>query len=275
MITFCDITEPLAIAAIQGAQIPCNVFLKFNNSALYADVSGNEDYFSKHYWKMGEKSFSDFFNHLVNKKSVSISLTKKVLANREKLENTLEELQKQMDECLEKLEVLQKEKIIESQEHNGKVTNDQEDLTSCDQAHEMQAVLTSKIAEACSCLDILQAIALTPSSMSLTEYIELMILTEERDGSNQRKAYLTKCKEYVSQLESVAGDKERSIEDIIDEEKNDRAPGWEERMKKLLIVKQMNEKVTEQMNKKKSWFTTMSEGVKLIGKGVMALFGIN
>ena len=64
MITFCDNHEPLAIAAIQEAQIPCCLLLKFNNSSLYAptvDDSGNEDYFSKHYWKMGEKSFDDFF----------------------------------------------------------------------------------------------------------------------------------------------------------------------------------------------------------------------
>ena len=31
MITFCDNHEPLAIAAIQEAQIPCSQFLKFNN----------------------------------------------------------------------------------------------------------------------------------------------------------------------------------------------------------------------------------------------------
>jgi GTP-binding protein EngB required for normal cell division len=270
MITFCDNHKPLAIAAIQEAQIPCSMFLKFNNSSLYAptvDDSGNEDYFSKHYWTMGEKSFSDFFSKLASKQSVSISLTKKVLANREKLETTLEKLQKQIDDCVEK--------SIKVPEHKDKVTNDQDDLTSCDQAHEIQAELTSKIAEACSCLDILQAIALTPTSMSLTEYIELMILTEEREGSNIRKAYLTKCKEYVSQLETIASDKERSVEDLIEEERSDRAPGWEERMKKLLIVKRMNEKVSEKMSEKKSWFTTMSEGVKLIGRGVMALFGMN
>ena len=49
MITFCDNHEPLAIAAIEEAQIPCSLFLKFNNSSLYAptvDDSGNEDYFS-------------------------------------------------------------------------------------------------------------------------------------------------------------------------------------------------------------------------------------
>ena len=262
MITFCDNHEPLAIAAIQEAQIPCSQFLKFNNSSLYAPAvedSSDEDclMISKHYWNMGEKSFSDFFNNLANKQSVSISLTKKVLANREKLESTLEELQKEMDDCLEK------------------VTNNQDDLTSCDPAQEMQAELTSKIAEACSCLDILQAIALTPTSMSLTEYIDLMILTEEREGSNLRKAYLTKCKEYISQLETIADDKERNVEDLIEEEKSDRTPGWEERMKKLLIVKQMNEKVSEKMNEKKSWFATISEGVKLIGRGVMSLFGMN
>lgn len=273
MITFCDVHEPLAKAAIQGAEIPCTEFFNFNNSSLYApttDESGNEDYFGKHYWTMGENSFGDFFRTLANTQSVSISLTKQVLANREKLESTLKGLQKQMDDCLNKLEALQ---IVESPKHPGNVTNNQEDPSSCDQADEMQAVLTSKIAEACSCLDILQAIALTPSSMSLTEYVELMILTEEREGLNQRKAYLTKCKEYVSQLEAIVGDKERSIEDRIEEEKKNRLPGWEERMKKQLIVKRMHEKVTEDMHKKKGWFATMSEGVKQIGRGVKAFFG--
>ena len=260
MITFCDNHEPLAIAAIQEAQIPCSQFLKFNNSSLYAptvDDSSDEDYFSKHYWKMGEKSFDDFFNNLANKQSVSISLTKKVLANREKLESTLEELQREMDDCL------------------GKVTNNQDDLTSCDPAHEMQAELTSKIAEACSCLDILQAISLKPTSISLTEYIELMILMEEREGSNLRKAFLTKCKEYISQLETIANNKEKSIDDLIEEEKHNRATGWKERVRKLTAIKQLRKSVSEDMNKKKGWFATMSEGVKLVGKGVMSLFGIS
>lgn len=146
MITFCDVHEPLAIAAIKGAQIPCSVFLKFNNSSLYAstvDDSGSEDYFSKHYWMIGENSFSNIFNNLAIKQRVSISLTKKVLSNREKLESTLEELQKQMDDCLEKIEALQNDKVIKSPEHKGKVTNNQ-DLKSCDLADENASTVNIK-----------------------------------------------------------------------------------------------------------------------------------
>ena len=274
MITFCDANEPLAIAAIRNAQIPCNAFLKFNNSALYAlaaDNGGesNEDYFSKHYWKMGEKSFTEFFAHLARQKSVSINLTKKVLANRETLENTLQELQKQMDDCLTKLDAVKKEEV------NGEVTKGQEDLTH--RINEMQADLASKIAEACTCLDILQAIALKPTSISLTEYIDLMILSEEsskQERWKERKAFLTTCKEHVFRLETIAKDKHKSIDDLIEDEKNDTKPGSEERMKKLLIVKRMNEKVSEKISEKKSWFATMSEGVKLITRGVVTVMSL-
>ena len=58
------------------------------------------------------KVIEEIFQKFEDKDGVSLIMTKDVLANREKLEVTLQGLQRQMDECLGEMEVLRQEEMI-------------------------------------------------------------------------------------------------------------------------------------------------------------------
>lgn len=120
MVTFCDGKQPSVIEAVKEAGIRCDVFFKFNNSALYTHASDDDDDFNEMFWKMGEKSFNKFFGEFNSKKSVSIVLTKQVLENREKLEDLLAQVQDQVETCLNKMDVLRQEEMV-LQKHQAQI----------------------------------------------------------------------------------------------------------------------------------------------------------
>ena len=112
LITFCDGRRPPVIEAVKEADIRCDVFFKFNNSALYTYASNDDDDFNEMFWKMGEKSFNKFFSEFNAKKSISIMLTKQVLENREVLEDLLARIQVQVETCLNKMDDLRQEEAV-------------------------------------------------------------------------------------------------------------------------------------------------------------------
>ena len=118
LVTFCDGKDPPVIQAVK-AEIPCDLFFKFNNSALYAYACDN-DMFDETFWKMGEISFHTFFTEFSAKKSVSIILSKQVLENREKLEELLSKIHVQVETCLDEIEDLRQHKIV-LQEHQAQI----------------------------------------------------------------------------------------------------------------------------------------------------------
>lgn len=116
MVTFADGQHPPVMTAIKEAKIPCTDFYKFNNSALFANnaASANEadENFDAMFWKMGFISFKKFFSDFSKKNSVSLYLTKEVLQEHKQLEITVQELQKQINAGVSKLEELRQEEII-------------------------------------------------------------------------------------------------------------------------------------------------------------------
>ena len=60
MITFADGMQPPVLDAVKAANVPYQAFFKFNNSALFASKSADDD-FDRMFWKMGTKSFDEFF----------------------------------------------------------------------------------------------------------------------------------------------------------------------------------------------------------------------
>ena len=116
MVTFCDGQMPPVIDAVKKANIPYSSYFKFNNSALYVNSSGSDpnsvDNFDEMFWRMGMASFMKFFTEFQKTQSVSLTLTRDVLENREKLEAAVQGLQRQMDACLGEMEVLRQEELI-------------------------------------------------------------------------------------------------------------------------------------------------------------------
>ncbi|XP_029309902.1 uncharacterized protein LOC115022929 [Cottoperca gobio] len=120
LVTFADGKRPPVLEAINASDVPCPkkdgvpVHFKFNNSALFAvnksaaadDGSGDEEDggFDEMFWKMGAKSMKRFFADLQRIKTKSLKMTKEVLRERKQLENSIENLQKQVKVGLAKLE---------------------------------------------------------------------------------------------------------------------------------------------------------------------------
>ena len=126
MVTFADGQYPPVMTAIKEAQIPCTDFYKFNNSALFASnkssamAADDHENFDAMFWKMGFTSFKKFFGAFASKQSVSLCLTKEVLRERKQLEVTVQELQKQINAGVSKVEELRQIEIV-LQQHEAKI----------------------------------------------------------------------------------------------------------------------------------------------------------
>ena len=111
LFTFADGQKPQALSAMIEAGIleDENNFFKFNNSALFAATSGenDEDNFDRMFWKMGIKSFEKFFQGLAEMEPKSLVLTKQVIDERAQLEVRLSGLREKIELGVNKLSELQ------------------------------------------------------------------------------------------------------------------------------------------------------------------------
>ena len=111
MITFGDGMKPPVLDAVKDAGVPNKTFLKFNNSALFASKSADDE-FDRMFWKMSTKTFDKFFKQFSNAQAQSLQLTREVIQEREALEVTIQGLQPQIKLGLSKIDMLQKERQI-------------------------------------------------------------------------------------------------------------------------------------------------------------------
>ncbi|KAL7386036.1 hypothetical protein ABVT39_003220 [Epinephelus coioides] len=141
LVTFADGKKPPVLEAIKASGVPCPkttegqpLHFKFNNSALFADnKSSAEDgmseddedgSFDKMFWDMGTKSMKRFFAALNVMDTKSLTMTKDVLRERKQLENSVENLQKQVRVGLAKLEEL-KETTDKLKEHEAEISRNE------------------------------------------------------------------------------------------------------------------------------------------------------
>ena len=124
MTTFADGQDPPVMEAIKVAKIPHQKYFKFNNSALF--VNGDEDSFDAMFWKMGKKSFQDFFSHFGKAEHRSLQLTREVLSEREQLENCIKELQPQIHAGLTKMDELKR--VVTLLRHNKNLIEQNKDF---------------------------------------------------------------------------------------------------------------------------------------------------
>ena len=118
MITFADGQRPPVLEAIKEAKIPnhSEKHFKFNNSALFAENKESTDMnFDEMFWKMGSRSFANFFVEFPKAESVSLQLTKEVLQEREELYALVEGLNDQIIVGLNKIEEMRQEEIVMQQ----------------------------------------------------------------------------------------------------------------------------------------------------------------
>ena len=108
MLTFADGKVPQVLNGIDEARMPYQEFFKFNNSVIFDDNTA-EDEFAAMFWKMGMRSFEKFFEHFSKITPKSLTQTKSVLRERERIETQIGGLQFEIKRGLHKLEQLRKE----------------------------------------------------------------------------------------------------------------------------------------------------------------------
>ncbi|XP_078029581.1 uncharacterized protein LOC117245762 isoform X1 [Epinephelus lanceolatus] len=134
LVTFADGQKPPVLEAISASGIPCPerkdglpIHFKFNNSALFTDSKSSaeggmseddengDESFDQMFWNMGTNSMRTFFVVLDVMDTKSLTMTKEVLRERQRLEKAVDNLQKQvkvglakLDEITEKAETLKK-----------------------------------------------------------------------------------------------------------------------------------------------------------------------
>jgi ABC-type multidrug transport system fused ATPase/permease subunit len=113
LITFADGQPPPVLEAIKEAAVPSITHFKFNNSALFANNTlNNEDAdtnVEEMFWKLGRSSLKKFFNEFQKAEPVSLTLTAQVLDERQQLEAFVQGIQQQIQFGLGKLEELKQE----------------------------------------------------------------------------------------------------------------------------------------------------------------------
>lgn len=109
MLTFCDGEIPQIINALQEKdsifdkvipKIKEPWYLKFNNSAIF---SVSKDKFNAMFWELGMESFKNFVMKLNNLSTKSLTLSKAVLSERNNLNLSVENLQIQLQNGLNKM----------------------------------------------------------------------------------------------------------------------------------------------------------------------------
>lgn len=138
LISFADDTVPPVLAALTEVGVPYKQPFKFNNSTIYSSLRKSEgDHFGKLFWKMGYDSFKAFFRQLVLVEPKSLQLTNDVLKIRKSLEATIQGLQPQIIEGMNKLNTLRQEQDI-LKRHKNEIEANSHFTYEADEVHVRQ-----------------------------------------------------------------------------------------------------------------------------------------
>ena len=117
MLTFCDGGQPPILDALKNKKESCfgaiqhllsdPWYLKFNNSGILA-ANDATDPFCRLFWDLCMVSFDKFIRKINTLPCKSLTLTKEVLLERKRLEDTLTMLRPDLDQCLSKKEDIRK-----------------------------------------------------------------------------------------------------------------------------------------------------------------------
>jgi len=107
--TFADANTPQVLNAVNSAKIPFQQCFKFNNSALFSPTDKDGSFFNSMFWKMGIRSFENFFISFNRAEMKSLTLTREVLKEREHLETLIPGLQIQVKVGLNQMDAIQQE----------------------------------------------------------------------------------------------------------------------------------------------------------------------
>lgn len=125
-ITFADGTNPPVLSPLSEADLLTGSYFQFNNSVLFAENKNlAPTSLSPMFWEMGFKSFQNVFDELDKLTRRSLSQTKDVLKEREKLKKDIADINPQVKAGFLKLSELRKElEILEKLKYEMKNNKD-------------------------------------------------------------------------------------------------------------------------------------------------------
>ena len=123
LFTFADGKPPQMMSAIKAAKVPYQECFKFNNSAVFDDIGHAEgdnefemddesEHFNRMFWDLGMKSFERFVSKIFLVRPMSLTLTRAVLSERERMEVNVENLNVQVRLGLSKMDQLRNEENL-------------------------------------------------------------------------------------------------------------------------------------------------------------------
>ena len=123
LFTFADGKPPQMMSAIKAAKVPYQECFKFNNSAVFDDIGQAEgveefemddesEHFNRMFWDLGMKSFERFVSKVFLSRPMSLTLTRVVLSERERIEMNVENLNTQVRLGLSKMDQLRIEENL-------------------------------------------------------------------------------------------------------------------------------------------------------------------
>jgi hypothetical protein len=108
--TFADAGKPQVLQALKAAQVPDKHVCKFNNSALFAPTTGDNDAMDSAFWKIGVANYTLFFQVIRQLQPRSLTLTQQVLDERKKLQVTIEGLCRTVRDGVAKMNEIEQER---------------------------------------------------------------------------------------------------------------------------------------------------------------------
>ncbi|KAI9550825.1 hypothetical protein GHT06_004670 [Daphnia sinensis] len=231
MLTFADNSLPPVLDAVKKAKIPSPtdpttglpLHHKFNNSIFFETNKSSRQVneFNRTYFELAVKGFDKFFADLMNMEAKSLTLTREVLEERRRLEALVEGLQLRTQIKLARIDEFKqiKKMLAENQQQMDEnknfdfeveflvpkstdisgtgqfTTNCQKCTTTCHfpcskskllakiqaEIDQYEKQLMELVQETSPCIQRLNEIALKPHTLSTPAYIDLMIETEKQE----------------------------------------------------------------------------------------------
>ena len=249
MLTFCDSGKPNIIEPLQEKNCHFskiiqsyknnNWYYKFNNSAIFEDNRSDE--FTKMFWKLGMKNFSDFKNKLKTLPRKSLTLSKTILAQRKYLEDKIQILYRKLNVGLNKIEEIKGiMKIILNLKGD---LNDSKIFT--------KIILEDKVI---SLEDLKKRYNYSKSQISLKRQLFLGAREELININIQCLETLDKINNSTNLLNEISFNKsvfesaEKHIDLLIEVEQLEHKPGWQNRIRGLKLLKAENKMLRECYN---------------------------
>jgi hypothetical protein len=206
LVTFADNSTPPVVEACRAAHFPMTspsagvMFNKFNSSVLYApnEKDDTDDLsIEEIFWNMGQRNYKSFFTMLENMNGCDLKSTRQVILNRQLLEDSLLDIEVELDVCFDTIEKLENRSLREN--------NSDRKLTNAQKSFELEtakAKVTSLLDKVNESGRVLDSVALRSHSSSAADYLSFMrsrVIEEQKPGYQIRLQTLTELQNLLKE----------------------------------------------------------------------------